>query len=262
VKKQLLGLALAATWMGSGAVWAQAPATPAAPAPTTIAPAPPEIPVAPMPAKRAAQVQGQVTAVDLTKRTVTVTERRGGTIATVTLSPDAKVVMTHPASISDIKTGDVVEVYASSLTSGATTVTADRIVIVLPGVPHGKPGPNAGYHPRYVQGTVATTGPALTMTTPGGVTVTVTPAAGAPVTKLVEGSLTDIAVGTNIQARTKGDAASPTATEVRIMPAGGARRAGGRRRRNAPVDAGAPVTTTPAVPETPATPAAPPPAAP
>ena len=68
-------------------------------------------------------------------------------------------------------------------------------------------------------------------------TVTVTTVADTPGTKTATGTTADITVGTNIQARTTGDEASPTATEVRIMPATAGRR--GRRQRQTLPDAAA-----------------------
>lgn len=225
MKKHFVSLTLAAVWMGSAAVLAQAPTAPVA-LPTVA------LPTVASAKHHAKQVQGQVSAVDLTNNTVTVTTKKNPTGTTLTLGPRAKVTVTQPAMLTDIKTGDTVNVYSPLLTAGATTVTAERVEDVPAPAHHGKKA-NAGYHKNYVQGMVASTTPALTITTPGGVTVTVTTTAVTKVAKVVPGALSDITVGKTIQAHTREDGATLTATEIHVMPE--AAKHGGRRHKKAAV---------------------------
>ena len=235
--KRILRLALAAALLIPTLVHAQTPApTPAA---TTA------------PKHGAKRLQGKVTAVDTAKRTVTVSGRRDPVAVTVTLAPDATIYVQQPATLADLKTGDKVTVYGKDIAAGATTVPATRL-LVLPAADakagKKKAGAQAGYHKNSVDGAVASTTPALTITTPSGVTVTVQTTPATTVARTVTGALSDITVGTTVQVRTNGDEAAPTATEVRVTPAKAkaTRRAGGKK-RNRKADI-APIPVTPAAP--------------
>ena len=183
--------------------------------PTAATPVPATAPTTTLPASD--RVTGRVTALDTTKNTITVANRREGTSTTLAIAPDVKVLMTQPAAVTDIKVGDTVQAYGAA-TPETPTLTADRLEVVQP-TTSTKTGPKAGFHKRYVEGVVATTTPALTMKTAGGVTVTVTPSADARVTRVSPGTLAGVAVGANVQLRTNGDATTPTVTELRVMPA-------------------------------------------
>lgn len=220
--KHFLALALAAALIApQAALLAQAPA-------------PAVVPAAPVANRPNNNVQGKVSAVDVTKNTVTVSGRRGAADTTYTLAPGAAVYVSQPAAVTDIKTGDTINAYAQDIAKGATTVAADRIVIAPAAATAArKPGKNAGFHRNRVEGVVAATTPGLTMTTAGGVTVTVTTTAETKVTREVPGTLAAVLVGANIQGRTNGDTANPQLTELRVMPANEGRRAGGRQGRKA-----------------------------
>lgn len=222
--KRTLGFALATALLVPALAHAQIPAAaPAVPA------------VVKTPKRNARQVQGKVSAVDTTKRTITVTNRRDPIGVTVTLAPDAKINTQKPATLADLKTGDRVTVYGRNITAGATTVQATRLLLFPVNAVHlgkKKPGPQAGYRKNSVEGAVATPAPALTITTPGGITVSVQTTADTKVAQTSPGVLSDIAVGNTVQIRTNGDATAPTATEVSVVPANANanRRAGGKKR--------------------------------
>ncbi len=244
--KHLFALALAASLFAPTVAGAQTP--PVAPA----VPAAPVAAAAPGVKRANNNIQGKVSAVDATKNTVTLSGRRGATDTTYTLAPDAKVYVSQPAALSDIKVGDTINAYAADVTKGATTVDADRIVIAPAAAAMGrKPGKNAGYHGKRVEGVVAATTPALTITTAGGVTVTVTTTADTKVTREAPGTLAAVLVGANVQGRAS-DVSDTTLSELRVMPANNGRR-GGARRQGRKAKAGA----APANDLMPATPAAP-----
>jgi len=214
-----------------------APAYPALPPVSTAAPAPP---AAHAGAGNADHVQGRVTAVDTVKRTFTVQPRGAAAPITVLLAPEARVLVTGAGTTA----------YGTA-TPDAPTLSSDRIV-VLPAEPvraNGRaPKRAAGFHPKRVEGTITTLTPALTLTTPGNVVVTVTLAPTARVETLTTGSLTDVGVGETVEARVTGGMAAPTALEVRVLPA---RARGGRgKKRGAGLGAAiAPLPiSTPAVP--------------
>lgn len=235
--KRTLGFALTAALLVPALAHAQIPAA----APTAVK----------APKRNARQVQGKVSAVDTTKRTLTVTTRRDPVGVTVTLAPDAKINTQKPATLADLKTGDMVTVYGQNITAGATTVQASRVLLFPVNAARmgkKKPGPQAGYRKNSIDGAVATPAPSLTITTPGGVTVSVQTTADTKVVQTAPGVLSDIPVGTTVQIRTDGNAAAPTATEVSVMPANANanRRAGGKKRTRKggqrPVATPAPVT--------------------
>ncbi len=224
-----------------------APAYPALPPVSTAAPAPP---AAHAGAGNADHVQGRVTAVDTVKRTFTVQPRGAAAPITVLLAPEARVLVTGAGTTASLKVGDRVAAYGTA-TPDAPTLSSDRIV-VLPAEPvraNGRaPKRAAGFHPKRVEGTITTLTPALTLTTPGNVVVTVTLAPTARVETLTTGSLTDVGVGETVEARVTGGMAAPTALEVRVLPA---RARGGRgKKRGAGLGAAiAPLPiSTPAVP--------------
>ncbi|MDQ2687336.1 MAG: hypothetical protein M3Y28_05660 [Armatimonadota bacterium] len=236
--KRTLGFTLATALLVPTLAHAQIPAAAPITAPTA----------AKAPKRNARQVQGKVSAVDTTKRTITVTTRRDPVGVTVTLAPDAKINTQKPAMLADLKTGDKVTVYGRNITAGATTVQATRLLLFpvnAARVGKKKPGPQAGFHKTSIEGAVATTAPTLTITTPGGITVSVQTTPDTKVAQTAPGVLSDITVGTTVQIRTNGDATAPTGTEVSVMPANANanRRTGGKKRtrKQTPV-------TTPAVP--------------
>lgn len=236
--KRTLGLALATVLLAPTFAHAADPA----PAPTAEAMTAPK--------RNAKRLQGKVSAMDAAKRTLTVTTRRDPAGTTVTLAPDAKVYTQQPATMADLKTGDKVTAFGKDITAGATTLDATRLLI-LPATGAGagkkKPAGQAGYRKNSVDGAVASTAPSLTITTPGGVTVTVKTTAGTKVARTAAGALGDITVGTTVQVRMGGSETAPTATEVRVMPANGNRRAGGKKRTR--TNTAAPVgAATPALP--------------
>lgn len=239
--KRTLGLALATALLAPTLALAQPiPPTTTVPAATTA------------PKRNAKRVQGKVTAIDAAKRTLTVTTRRDPVGVTMTVAPDAKIYVQRPTTLADLKTGDKITAYGRNITASATTLDATRLLILPPsGANAGKKqsAAQAGYRKNSVDGAVASTTPALTITTPGGVTVTVKTTADTKVAETVAGAFSDITVGTTVQARTGGDAMAPTATEVRVTPANANAkgRAGGKKRNRK--NAGAPAA--------PATPAAP-----
>lgn len=242
--KHLLALALAAALVAPQAV-VLAQAQP--PVPLT----PPVAAAAPAAKRNNANVQGKVSAVDTTKNTITLGGRGGDT--SYTLAPDAKVYVSQPAALTDIKTGDTISAYAPNIEKGAATVAADRLVIAPPAAATGrKPGKNAGFHRNRVEGVVAATTPALTITTAGGATVTVTTTADTKVSRESPGTLAAILVGAVVQGRTNGDAASPQVTELRVIPANQGRRGGGRQGRKAKAGATPDAAVTPTTPTAPA----------
>lgn len=250
--KRILGLTLATALLAPTLAWA---ADPVAPVAVPAAPASPATPAVPAGNRQANTLQGRVTAVDTTAKTITVGRRRDNSTTTVTLTSDAKVLVTKPATLTDIKVGDSVSVFGSNLTAGATTVEATRVAIqaAAPKAP-AKTTARTGFHRNRVDGTVTATTPALTIKTAGDVTVTVTTTGTTRYERLSSGALSDVAVGSNVQVRLSA-AGATTATEVRVTPAGGnnqggGAQAGGRRRRGRR-NATAPAETTP-VPTTPA----------
>lgn len=210
MNKLIVSLTIAAVWMAPVALLTQAPAAMAAPK------------------AKAAGLQGRVTALDLTKSTMTVTNRKDPAGTALTLSPTVKVTVTQPAMVGDIKVSDSIEAFGA-VTPGATTISANRIAIQQPAARHHKAKANAGYHKNGVQGVVATTTPALTITTPGGTTVTVNTMPATQVSKVVAGTTSDIAIGKTVQVRTTGTAPALTATEVRVLPA--AKHKGGKKHK-------------------------------
>ncbi len=170
-------------------------------------------------------VGGKVSAMDAAKRTLTITSHRDPTGVTVTVAPNARVMMTKPAVLADIKTGDAIVAFAQGgdIAPGAASIDAQRVMLLpmLPPMHKGKDGHDPGFARNRVQGTVAATAPALTLTTPGGATVTINTTDKTRVEQTTMGTLNDIAVGTNVQARVTGDPSTLMATEVRVMPARG-----------------------------------------
>jgi len=217
-------------------------------APPTIPPPTPAVSAAPLANDR---LQGQVVSVDSAKKTLVLHTQYGQTDKIVTLAPDAKIYVSGPGALSDLRIGDTIRAYGTA-TPEAPTLTATRIVQrpAAP-VPPGKARPKAGFHKKYVEGTIATTTPGLTLTTPGGVTVTVTTDSQTKVTRLTTGTLDAVKVDATVQVVVNGSDAAPMASELSILPAKGQGNAGGgrRRKKNAPVAPVASVPTTlPAAP--------------
>ncbi len=222
-----------------GAAVAQtAPASPAAPPAAVSTPAPARVR-----AGQANRVQGRVTAIDTAKRTFTVDPRGAAAPVTVSLASDARFLLSGIGTAASLNVGDHVAAYGTA-TPDAPTLLADRIA-VLPAqtvrASKGAPKRNAGFHPKRVEGTITTVTPALTLTTPGGVLVTVTLAPTARVETMTPGSLADMTVGQTVDARVAGDPAAPIASEVRILPA----RAHAARGKKRGARVGAPLATTP-----------------
>jgi len=240
--KRTLGFALAAALLAPIFAHAADP-TPTPTAATTA------------PKRNAKRLQGKVSAMDAAKRTLTITTRRDPVGTTVTVAPDAKILTQQPATMADVKVGDKITAFGQNITSGVTTLDATRLLILpAAGANAGKkkPAAQAGYRKNSVDGVVASTTPALTMTTPGGVTVTVKTTPETKVAKTATGTLSDVTVGATVQVRTNGSETSPTATEVRVTPANAnAKGRAGAKKRNRK-NAGAPVAAT-----APVTPAAP-----
>jgi hypothetical protein len=211
--KYLAGLSLAAACFGCTTVWTPAmvqaaPLTQTAPGTRAV--------------HRGKQVAGKVTVIDRTANTVTVTNPRNPTGVTLHLTPGTKINVTRPAGPGDVRSGETVEVFGD-VTPGATAVTAKRILVVPAEKRHGQKA-NDGYHKKYVLGVVAAASPALAITTPGGVRMTVTTTLDTKYQKVAPGSFADIVYGKRIQAHVREDTAIPTATEIRILPGGHGRR--------------------------------------
>lgn len=204
----LASLALAAGLIVPAA--AQTPAVPAAPATST--------PIVTA-TNNATRVNGRVTKVDPASNSVTIQPRRGQTPTTFTVAPGARITVVTPLKVSDLASGNIIRVYAQAdIDTAATTVEAQRITVLQKLAKNGK----GRLHPRWIEGTVATITPNLTLTTADGKTVTVTTTDRTRVESETKGSFADIqADKTQVQARLTGN---NTANEVRVSPA--------RQRRN------------------------------
>lgn len=200
------------------------PPAPAAAPPVRLPPAPP----APAPpsvsaARPPGRVQGRVSAIDPIKRTLTVDPRGAAAPVTVTLAPDAKVLLAAAGTLASLKVGDRIAAYGT-VTPDAPVLTTDRIVVLpaqVPGVGRRTATSTTGFHPKRVEGTITALAPALMLTTAGHVAVTVTPGPRVRVETATAGTLADIRVGQTVtlQMSPAATAALPVASEVRVMPA-------------------------------------------
>jgi len=173
-------------------------------------------PVAAPAAATKAKVQGTVTAVDATAKSVTVSERKGGT-TTFTVAPAALIAVRSDEALADINVGDKVRAMSASvINEGDTTVDTLAIEILPATGKHKEKG--TGYHKKAVDGVVATVKP-LTITTPGGVTVTLLTSAATVVSTQKSGSFSDIAVGLGVWAEGDQGTSGLVANRVRVFPA-------------------------------------------
>jgi len=166
------------------------------------------------------RVRGQVTKVDATAKTITVSSRRTNTETTFSVNSTTKYRVSVKGALSDLKIGDHVRVMGQE---NGTTVDA-RMIAVVSGTPNNnRPGGGGGGRGRGVSGVVATTTPSLTVKTDDGQTDTVTTTADTNILTSKEGAFTDVEVGKNVNA-TLDSSTPPVATEVQVQPTFGGRR--------------------------------------
>ena len=166
-------------------------------------------------------VGGKVASVDAVGKTITLAPRADGEVTTITTDASTIIYVPVDSTLADIKTGDHVRVFAK-FQPGDTTVDA-RYILVLPTPEHAEHStkPNAGFGAHDVTGIVATTAPALTITTAGGTTVTVTTTDRTHVKSLVAGIFSDITVGSHIQAKLNTETpTAPVAVDITVAPQG------------------------------------------
>ena len=210
------------------------------------------------------RVFGQVSAVDATAKTITVTSRNfqdpqaAPTTTTIKVNDDTKYVVDAVKTLDSLKVGDNIRVGGRPDDSG--NVEARMITIVPAGAPAGGgagrpggaggPGGRGGGR-RGTVGVIATLKPALTITTADGKTITVTTTADTRITGPEPGSWSDVKTDSFINADVTGDAGSQVATNVHVTTGmGGFGRGGGQggaaggrrggRRGGAGAGAGAP----------------------
>ena len=157
-------------------------------------------------------VRGTVTAIN--GSTIVITDERDSTTYTIDASTADFVKAERgqgpsSASITDIAVGDTIGAHG---TLNGTTLEADHVMTGDMGPRGGEMGRGNG---RGSFGTVtAVNGSTITLTTPNGETVTVD-ASDASFSKVVSGSISDVAVGENISFH--GDRSDGTVTADHIM---------------------------------------------
>ena len=163
-------------------------------------------------------VQGRISIIDTAAKTITVTSRHGAGTSIFAWNDGTKVYKTSPGMLTDVKVGDTIRAYGAA-TPEAPTLTASHLLIVPAAtLPGHKKDAKAGFHHNRVDGVVASTTPTLTLTTAGGVTVTVNTTADTKVEQETEASASDLSTGENVQAHLEKNAASPTAMTINILP--------------------------------------------
>jgi len=172
------------------------------------------------PGDNPARVRGQVTKVDATAKTITVSNRRTQSETTFSVNSTTKYRVSVKGALSDLKVGDHVRVMGQE---NGTAVDA-RMIAVVSGAPNNN-RPGGGRMGRGVSGVIATTTPSLTVKTDDGQTDTVNTTAETNIMTSKEGAFTDVEVGKNVNA-TLDTSTPPVATEVQVMPAFGGRRPG------------------------------------
>ena len=182
-----------------------------APAPTAAAAAPAAKPVN--------NIQGKIASLDATAKTITVTSHHGANSSTFAWDDATKIYKTAGDVITDLKVGDTVRVSGSDAVTPATTALTAKRIMIIPALETTKRKISAktGFHRNGVDGVVAATSPALTVTTPGGVTVTVNATPETRIDKETLGATSDLFSGVTVQARLKKDAPSPLATTITIV---------------------------------------------
>jgi hypothetical protein len=161
--------------------------------------------------------------VDATAKTITL-QGRNQTTTVLHVNDATKYLLDATGALTDLKTGQTIR--AMGQTTG-NTVAARYIQVVAPAeaaqpAPAGRGGRRFG-----VQGVIATTTPALTITTDDKQTDTVTTDATTQVTTPKDGTLADVKADEFVTAATTGTGDSQTAVSVHVRPAG--MRGGGRR---------------------------------
>jgi len=153
---------------------------------------------------------GTVTAVDAAAGTITVSSPFGGASQTIQTQGTTQIVSQGAATVSDLKVGDQVQIQGIPTGITASSVTAGQSPLPTmgggrgfggPGGPGGAPG-NAGTAApvkaqAYATGTVTSTKP-LTISLGQGLSVTLTLAATAKVTKYSPLPLSSVKVGDRI----------------------------------------------------------------
>ena len=173
------------------------------------------------PNRRPPFAAGTVTAVDSAAGTITVSSPFGGEVQTVQTQSTTKIVSQSVAAVSDLKVGDQVQIQGIPTGISASSVTIGQSPLPNPGGrgpggpgnggPGGGPGNGGPGGPgggsgngtppvkgqAYATGTVSSTKP-LTITLGQGISVTLTLAASAKVTKYTPLLLSSIKVGDRI----------------------------------------------------------------
>jgi hypothetical protein len=164
--------------------------------------------------------RGTVTAIDTTGNTVTVMGRGDdATATTYKITSTTKYTKQTTTTLAAITVGNFVTVRASDdIPAGATTVEAAQIIVVpaLPAAPPG--GANSPFAARFLDGTVLTISPAITIKAADGTTVTITTTDDTRYSQTVPALVTDIAVGNNVMVDLL-PSDNTVATAVHIVPA-------------------------------------------
>jgi len=159
-------------------------------------------------------VRGQVTKVDATAKTITVTDRRSQSETTFAVNDATTYAVSTVGALTDLKVGDKVRVMGPL---NGTTVDA-RMIQVLAELRTNAGGNGPGGMRRGVEGTIATTTPSLTVTTADNTTDTVNTTPQTRVMTPKTGSLSDVEVGKGVTAILDSSATPAVAKRVDVMP--------------------------------------------
>ena len=192
----------------------------------------------------AGHYQGQVTSLDTTAKTFVVQARTSETPITVKTTDATKVAHMTNIGLEGLKVGDKVYV-SGELSPDAATVTPKWLIVL---------GEHAPTMPlvanKSVTGKVATTAPALTLTTEDGKTVTVSAQSAFPVAAPKDAAFSNIVVGSQVNVKGAKDGDMVTADSVTIASWHGSRFHPHLKPDDATGDKPIPVTPAPATPPT------------
>ena len=156
---------------------------------------------------------GTITAVNAGAGTLTVRSQFGGDLRTVKITPATDITARVEAKVSDLKVGDTVQVRgvptgitASQISAGDTAPSPVMGGGMMGGGPFGVGRPNgvagpSGPEAAYAQasGKITALGP-LTIALPGGVSVTLTAAPNAKISRTVSEKIGSLKVGDTVMA--------------------------------------------------------------
>ncbi|MGO8670430.1 MAG: hypothetical protein ACLQVD_03560 [Capsulimonadaceae bacterium] len=167
-------------------------------------------------------VNGHITSINATLKTVTVESHHGRDRATIQVPAGVRIVVDSRGGLALVQPGAGVKVWNNGgVTAGATAVTADRIDL-LPAPPHVRkhPRPDDGYRPHAVEGVVGAVTPSLTITTPSGNAVTITTTPQTKVIQTAPGTFESLAVGAVVHVKLADGITPPTAKEIHVSAGG------------------------------------------